>query len=71
MPTRKSKVGGRRPGAGRPKGSGGPPELLRCHRVVVLLTEDELVGLQRWAEERDLPVGRLASDVVRRALRRR
>jgi hypothetical protein len=39
--------------------------------VVVLLTDSELGGLQRWADERKLPAGTVAYEVLERALRRR
>jgi hypothetical protein len=39
--------------------------------VVVTLTDAELARLHRWAEERSLPVGTVAYEIVERALRRR
>jgi len=56
---------------GRPKGSGGPPEKIRRNRVVVMLTDAELEKLHRWAEEKDLPFGSVAYEIVGRALARR
>ena len=60
--------GGPRRGAGRkpePRGE------VRRNRVVVTLRDAELAKLQRWAEERSLPVGTVAYEIVERALRRR
>ena len=56
---------------GRPKGSGGPPEKVRRNRVVITLTDLELAKLHRLAEERDLPIGTAAYEIVERSLRRR
>ena len=55
---------------GRPKGSGLPPEMVRTERVVVMLTPGEREKLARLAEERDLPIGTAAYELVARALRR-
>ena len=55
---------------GRPKGSGGPPEMVRRNRVVITLTDAELAKLHRLAEERDLPLGTAAYEIVERTLRR-
>ena len=63
--------GGKRPRAGRPKGSGGPPELVRRNRVVVMLTDAELVTLEQVAEGADVPVATAAYEIVARSLRRR
>ena len=62
--------GGPRHGAGRPRGSGGPPESVRRNRVVVMVTDAELAKLQRLAEARGLPFGTVAYDLLGRALRR-
>jgi hypothetical protein len=48
-----------------------PREEVRRNRVVVMLTDEELAKLHRWAEERDLPLGTVAYEVVGRALARR
>jgi hypothetical protein len=66
-----AKRGAKRKRMGRPKGSGGPPEKIRRNRVVVMLTDAELAKLHRWAEERDLPLGTVAYEIVGRALARR
>ena len=55
---------------GRPPGTGGPPENVRRNRVAILLTDAELAKLHRMAEERDLPFGTLAHELLARALRR-
>lgn len=60
--------GGPRPGAGRPRGPSGE---VRRNRVVVTLTDSELAKLERWAEERELPLGTVAYEIVGRALARR
>ena len=62
---------GRRLKMGRPKGSGGPPENVRRNRVVVMLTDAELAKLHRLADGKGLPVGRVAYEMVARALGRR
>jgi len=59
--------GGPRRGAGRKPTRG----TIRRNRVVVTLTDAELARLHRWAEERSLPVGTVAYEIVERALRRR
>lgn len=56
---------------GRPKGTGGPLETIRRNRVVVLLTDGELAKLHRLAEEKSLPLGTAAYEIVRRGLARR
>jgi hypothetical protein len=55
---------------GRPKGTGGPIELVRRHRVVVMLNDGELEALAAVAEERDLPLGTAAYQLFARALGR-
>lgn len=67
----KGRRGGPRAGAGRPRGSGGPPEEIRRNRVVVMLRDDELAVLQRLADERELPLGTVAYEIVARSLQRR
>jgi hypothetical protein len=53
---------------GRPRK---PIEETRRNRVVITLTDAELANLHRWAEERDLPLGTVAYEIVGRALARR
>ena len=65
--TRKGR-GGPRLGAGRPKG---PVAAVRRNRVVVMLTDDELLKLEGIAEKRGLPIGTAAYEIVGRALARR
>lgn len=60
--------GGPRKGAGRRPG---PESEVRRNRVTITLTDAELEKLKRWAEERDLPTGTVAYEVVARALKRR
>lgn len=64
--------GGPRKGAGRPPGKGpGPSPDARTQRVVVMLSPSELRKLQDLADEKDLPLGTAAYEIVARALRRR
>ena len=56
---------------GRPKGSGGPPELVRRNRVVVMMTDAEAAKLHRLADENDIAVGTAAYEILARALKRR
>ena len=56
---------------GRPKGSGGPPELVRRHRVTITLNTGELKKLQQLANKESLPLGTLAYRYVSQALKRR
>ena len=63
-PTRKRKK------LGRPKGTGGPPELVRRHRVVVTLNDGELKKLKRVALMRGLPLGTAAYQLVAAGLTR-
>jgi len=62
--------GGPRPGSGRPRGSGGPPEGVRRNRLTVLLTDGELAKLTALARERKLPVGTVAYQALARGLAR-
>jgi hypothetical protein len=55
---------------GRPKGSGGPLELVRRHRVVVMVNDGELAALEAVAEERRLPLGTAAYQLLTRGLGR-
>lgn len=66
---RKGTWGGRRPGAGRPKGSGkGPSPDSRRNRVAVMLTDVELKSLQSQARKRGLPVSTVAYQHIAKAL---
>lgn len=68
---KKSGWGGRRPGAGRPKGSGtGPSPNARINRVVAMLSNDELKALKRIARKQKLPLGTAAYQIIARALKR-
>ena len=71
MAERKGKWGGPRKGAGRKPGFGGPPEQVRRNRVAIMLTDAELVKLQKLADEKDLPLGTTAYEFVARGLKRR
>ena len=62
---------GRRKRMGRPKGTGGPPEKVRRNRVTTTFTDAELEALERLADERDLPVGTMLYELVKRRLQRR
>ena len=61
---KKGAWGGPRRGAGPKPGSGGPPELVRRNRVVVMLTDAELRKLRKLADEKDLPLGTAAYEFV-------
>ena len=65
---KKAKHGGVRRGSGRPPH---PTEKVRRNRVVVLVTDGEFEKLERLAEERALPLGTAAYEILQRALRRR
>lgn len=68
---RKGSWGGKRVGAGRPKGSGtGPSPDSRRNRVAIMLTDVELVALERVAKKRKLPVSTLAYQLLARGLQR-
>jgi hypothetical protein len=60
--------GGPRPGSGRPRTPSGD---LQRNRVVVLLADAEFEKLEQWADERKLPLGTMAREIIERALRRR
>jgi len=63
--------GGRRPGAGRPKGSGkGPSPFARRNRVAVMLTDEELAALRSLATRSDIPVSTAAYRLIARSLSR-
>jgi hypothetical protein len=68
---KKGTWGGRRPGAGRPKGSGrGPSPDSRRNRVAVMLTDDELVALRSSARSSGIPVSTAAYRLIARSLSR-
>jgi hypothetical protein len=63
--------GGRRPGAGRPPGTGtGPSKHARINRVVAMLSNDELKTLQKHAKKEKLPLGTAAYRIIARSLKR-
>lgn len=47
-----------------------PPELVRRHRVVIMLRDDELAKLERLADSMDSPLGTAAYELVARVLKR-
>lgn len=65
---KKGTWGGPRKGAGR---KGAPEEQVRRHRVVVMLRDQELAALRRIAEERGIPLGTAAYELLARHLRGR
>ncbi len=61
--------GGRRPGAGRPKGTGtGPSGDARTERVVAMLSKKELKVMKRVARTAKIPVGTMAHRIIARSL---
>jgi hypothetical protein len=63
--------GGRRPGAGRPKGSGkGPSPDSRRNRVAVMLTDTELATLRGLARKSGVPVSTAAYQFIAKSLTR-
>jgi len=67
----KGSWGGRRPGAGRPKGSGqGPSPDSRRNRVAVMLTDTELSALRGFAQKSGIPVSTAAYEFIARSLSR-
>lgn len=69
MATKKYSWGGKRPGAGRPKGSGqGPGPYSRTHRVAVMLTDQELAVLKAKARSERLPVATVAYRLIKAKL---
>ena len=61
--------GGKRPGAGRPKGSGqGPSPDSRRNRVAIMFTDDELAILKRKAKKQRIPLSTLAYEMVSRSI---
>lgn len=68
---KKSSWGGRRAGAGRPRGTGtGPSRDARINRVVAMLSNSELKILQKHAKREKLPLGTAAYRIIARTLRR-
>lgn len=63
--------GGPRPGSGRPKGTGKPTAQIRRNRVVCMVTDSELATLHRLADERGLPLGTVAYEILARGMRRK
>ena len=69
---KKGTWGGRRPGAGRPKGSGtGPSPNSRRNRVAVMFRDTELKTPAAMAKRQKVPVATVAYQIVERALKRR
>ncbi|MBW1885136.1 MAG: hypothetical protein JRG94_18850 [Deltaproteobacteria bacterium] len=69
--TKKSTWGGRRPGAGRPKGSGsGPSPDSRRNRVAVMFSDTELTKLRALAKKRKIPIATAAYLMIERSLKR-
>lgn len=68
---KKSAWGGRRPGAGRPKGSGsGPSPNSRKNRVAVMFTDTEVRKLESLATKKKIPVATIAYNLIARSLKR-
>jgi hypothetical protein len=68
---KKGTWGGRRPGAGRPKGSGnGPSPDSRRNRVAVMFTDVELKTLKGLAKKQGVPIATAAYKLVARPLKR-
>ena len=64
-----SSWGGKRPGAGRPKGSGqGPSPDSRRNRVAIMFTDDELTTLKRRAKKQGIPLSTLAYELISRSI---
>ena len=62
---KKGSWGGKRRGAGRPKGSGqGPSPDSRRNRVAIMLSDVEYAALTGRAKKRKLPVSTLAYEMV-------
>lgn len=73
MAARKKKFGwgGRRPGAGRPKGSGtGPSPNSRRNRIAVMLRDSELTQLRKLANRAHEPVATTAYKMLAKGLKR-
>jgi hypothetical protein len=68
---KKSTWGGRRPGAGRPKGSGsGPSPDSRRNRVAVMLRDTELAALEKLSKKKKEPVATTAYTLLSNGLKR-
>ena len=68
---KKGTWGGRRPGAGRPKGSGkGPSPNSRRNRVAVMLSDAELKSLNALAQKQGVPVATAAYRLMAKPLSR-
>jgi hypothetical protein len=52
---------------GRPRRA---PELVRRHRVTIMLRDDEFARLERLADSMDSPIGTAAYELVARSLKR-
>ncbi len=62
---KKSSWGGKRRGAGRPKGSGqGPSPNSRRNRVAVMFTDTELKKLNSIARKQRIPIATAAYDLI-------
>lgn len=71
MAGKKQGWGGRRAGAGRPKGSRrATGTKARINRVVVMLDEDDYRVLERQARRTKLPLGTAAFELMHKALTR-
>jgi hypothetical protein len=63
--------GGRRPGAGRPKGSGkGPSPNSRRNRIAVMLRDSELQQLEKLSGKNREPVATTAYRLLEKSLKR-
>ncbi len=70
MAANKNGWGGRRSGAGRPKGSDRAPSAkARINRVVDMLDEDDYRMLERRARKTKLPLGTAAFELMHKALK--
>jgi hypothetical protein len=67
---KKKTWGGRRPGAGRPVGSGaGPSPLSRRNRIAVMFTDKEVTALGKLAKKAGVPVATVAHRKIARSLK--
>jgi hypothetical protein len=64
--TRKTR--GHRKRMGRPKGSGGPPELVRRNRVTATFTDAELAQLERLASAQNVGLGTMLYRLAKHSL---